>query len=94
MEGLVDKIADTLISQGPVGIMCLVLLYVLFMLRADLRDTRAAHRTELAEKEKLIYQLQDARLEEVRSVSEIARSTQMTLSALTTALQGQRRGDR
>lgn len=94
MDDLVNAAGQVLISQGPIGIMCLVLLYVLLMMRAELRDTRTAHRTELVEKDKLIYQLQEARLEEVRSVSEIAKSTQITLSALTTALQDRRRDSR
>ena len=94
MDDLLQAAGNMLISQGPIGILCLVLLYVLMMMRAELRDTRTAHRTELAEKEKLIYELQEARLDEVRSVSEIAKSTQITLSALTTALQGQQRGNR
>ncbi len=88
MDALLDVSGEILKQYGLAGAVIAFLAYYVLMQRADLKDTREAHRTELAEKDKLITQLQEARLTEVRAGFEIAKQTQATLSALTSVLQG------
>lgn len=87
MDTLLTEAGKTLIAQyGIAGIVIVGLLYLVLAMRAELRDTRKAHKVEILEKDKLIYQLQEARLEEVKIGLTIAKENQTTLAALTSAL--------
>lgn len=90
MDKLLDAAGDILKDYGLAGAVILFLFYYVLMQRADLKDTRTAHKIELAEKEKLINQLQESRLEEVKTGFEIAKQNQTTLAALTAALRSRR----
>jgi hypothetical protein len=86
MDAILEAAGRTLLSNGLWGVVILGLIYFVMMLRAELRDVRVAHKIELAEKEKLINQLQEARLSEVKVGFEIAKSSQTTLDALLATL--------
>lgn len=90
MAELLNAIGEILAQNGLAGAVIAILFYYVLMQRAELRDTRAAHKIEIAEKEKLINQLQEARLSEVKTGFEIAKQNQTTLAALTTALRSTR----
>jgi hypothetical protein len=91
MDQLLAAAIDIVRQYGLAGAVILFLAYYVLMQRADLKDTRAANKVELEAKEKLINQLQEARLDEMRAGFEIAKTNQITLSALTSALQGRHR---
>lgn len=86
MDPLVEGAGGALLSQGVLGIAVVGLVYFIMMLRAELKDVRAAAKIELAEKDKLILELQEARLKEARVGFDLAKSTQNTMDALVVAL--------
>lgn len=76
-----------LFSEGISGIIIVALVYFIMTLRGELRDERAAHKVELAAKDALILKLQEERLEEARGVIQLAKSTQVTLEGVQTAVE-------
>lgn len=88
----VDGAVKELLSNGVLGLAVLALVYFILMLRAELKDVRAVHRVELAEKDKLIFQLQENRLSEARIGFDVARSNQATLDAFLSAIRGKSPG--
>jgi len=88
MDQLIEKTGDQLLGYGLPGIAIIGLIYLIYLLRAELRDTRLAHRTELAERDKLIFQIQEERVTEARAGYEIIRSIQTTQDAIISALKG------
>lgn len=78
--------AGVLLSQGVLGVAVVGLVYFVMLLRAELKDVRSAHKTELLEKEKLIHELQEERLREARVGFDLAKTTQTTMDALLTAM--------
>lgn len=86
MDELIQKVANALLDYGISGIANLGLIYLVYMLRVELRDTRAAHRIEIAEKDKLIYQTQESRVTEARAGYEVISSIQKTQDAIVGAI--------
>ena len=86
MDELIQKVANALLDYGISGIANLGLIYLVYMLRVELRDTRSAHRVEIAEKDKLIYQTQEARVAEARAGYEVISSIQKTQDAIVGAI--------
>lgn len=78
----------SLISNGVLGIAVVGLVYFVMILRAELRDVRLAHRVEIAEKDKLINELQEARVTDSRAGYDLARSVQTTQEAFLIAIRG------
>jgi hypothetical protein len=90
MEPLIQDTGNTLLSQGVLGIAVIGLVYFVMMLRAELKDVRAAHKVELAEKDKLIHELHESRLAEARVGFDLARTTQSTMDAFLVAMKTNR----
>ena len=88
MDKVIEQAMAILLAQGLSGVIIIGLIYLIFLLRAELRDTRSAHRVELAEKDKLIYEIQEERVGEARAGYEIIRSIQTTQDAIVNALKG------
>ena len=86
MDALIEKVANALLDYGISGIANLGLIYMVYMMRVELRDTRAAHRVEIAEKDKLIYQTQESRVAEARAGYEVISSIQKTQDAIVGAI--------
>jgi hypothetical protein len=86
MESILEKAADVLLDQGLSGIAIIGLVYLVFLLRAELKDERAARRLEVAERDKLVSQVQEARVVEARAGYEIIRSISSTQDAVLQAL--------
>jgi hypothetical protein len=86
MDEIIQKVANALLDYGISGIANLGLIYLVYMLRVELRDTRTAHRVEIAEKDKLIYQSQEARVAEARAGYEVISSIQKTQDAIVGAI--------
>ena len=86
MDAIIDKVANALLDYGISGIANLGLIYMVYMMRVELRDTRAAHRIEIAEKDKLIYQTQESRVAEARAGYEVISSIQKTQDAIVGAI--------
>ena len=85
-DPVTDSITNIVLSQGLMGVIAVVLIYFILQLRAELRDTRAVHKTEIAAKDALIYELMEERLKEARVGYDVANSTKSTLEALLVAV--------
>lgn len=85
MEGG-ETLTSVLLSQGVLGVVTVALAYFVMILRADLRDTRQAHKVEIAEKDELINELQEKRLAESREGYKIAAANKETLDAFLLAI--------
>lgn len=86
MDELIKKAADILLANGLSGIAIIGLIYLVYMLRVELRDTRAAHKLEIAEKDKLIFQTQEARVDEARAGYQVISNIQKTQDAIIGAI--------
>jgi len=86
MDEVVKKGIELLLNYGLSGLANIGLIYLVYMLRVELRDTRLAHRTEIAEKDKLIYQVQESRVSEARAGYEVINSIQKTQDAIVGAI--------
>lgn len=88
MDKLLEQAGGILLQQGLSGVAIIGLVYLIYMLRAELAATRTSHRTELAERDKLIFQIQEERVTEARSGYEVIRSIQRNMDAILDALKG------
>ena len=86
MDEVIEKGVDLLLNYGLSGLANIGLIYLVYMLRGELRDTRAAHRVEIAEKDKLIFQSQESRVQEARAGYEVISSIQKTQDAIIGAI--------
>lgn len=86
MDEVITKAANILLDRGLSGIAIIGLIYLVYMLRVELRDTRLAHRTELAEKDKLIFQTQESRVAEARAGYQVISEMQKTQDAIIGAI--------
>lgn len=68
------------------GAVVVALVYFILMLRAELRDLRTVHRTEIAAKDALIHNLMEERLKEAKVGYDVANSTKSTMEALLVAI--------
>jgi hypothetical protein len=59
MDELLQEASKVLFSNGILGVAVAGLVYYIMMQRGENRDERAAHKIELAEKDKLIVELYD-----------------------------------
>jgi len=84
--GPTDSIADVFLSQGLMGAIAVALVYYIMMQRAELRDLRSVHKTEIAAKDSLIHDLQEERLREVKSMLDVVNSYKATMEALLAAV--------
>jgi len=82
----VEPLTNIFLSQGVMGAIVIALVYFIMMLRAELRDVRAAHKTEIAAKDSLILELQEDRLKEAKIGYDVANSTKVALDALLVAI--------
>ncbi|RWX72615.1 hypothetical protein [Mesorhizobium sp. M2A.F.Ca.ET.039.01.1.1] len=88
IDPITEGVGNIFLSQGLLGAIVIALVYFILMLRSELRDTRAAHKVEIAAKDALINELQEQRLKEARVGFEIANQSKATLDAFLTALRG------
>ncbi len=88
MDKLLEQAGQILLQQGLSGLAILGLVYLVYMLRAENAAQRTSHRTELAERDKLIFQIQEERVTEARSGYEVIRSIQRNMDAILDALRG------
>jgi len=88
MEKLLEQAGDIILQQGLSGVAILGLIYLVYMLRSELKAVRTAHRTELTERDKLIFEIQESRVTEARSGYEVIRSIQRNMDAILEALKG------
>lgn len=87
-EPISESVSSIFLSQGLLGAVCIALVYFILMLRAELRDVRAAHKTELAAKDALVNDLQEKRLAEARTGFDIARANTAALDSFLQAVRG------
>lgn len=59
MDKLLTDAGELLLSNGPLGLVVIGLVYYIMMQRSERRDENAAHKVELASKDKLIVELYD-----------------------------------
>ncbi len=88
MEQLLEKAGDKLLDYGLAGIAIIGLVGLIYILRGELKAVRSAHRLEMAEKEKLINEIQEKRVTEALAGAQAIRSMQTTYDALISALKG------
>lgn len=81
MEALLPAAGQELLSTGLIGAACIFLLWLLGRKEQELKDTRHAAELKLAEKDKLIQELQESRLEELKLVVEHVNSNTTALQA-------------
>lgn len=86
MDEIIKKGVELLLQYGLSGLANIALIYMVYMLRDELKTVRAAHRIEIAEKDKLIYQTQEARVVEARAGYEVISSIQKTQDAIIGAI--------
>lgn len=86
MDQIIQKAADILLSNGLAGIAIIGLVYLVYMMRSELKDTRIAYEIRLVEKDKLIYQTQEARVVEARAGYEVIASISKTQDAIIGAI--------
>lgn len=85
---LPSDVTTAYLSQGVLGITCVVLSLVVLKLWAEIKAERAAHKIEVAAKDALINDLQDERLAEARAGFDVAKQTEKTLDAFLLAVRG------
>lgn len=83
---MTEEIIRGFAAQGILGLVVLLLLYMIRELRADLRELRESHRIELVEKDKLILDLQERRMAEIKTTITLTQSVQSTLEAVLAAI--------
>ncbi len=88
MDKLLEQAGQIILQQGLSGVAILGLIYLIYLLRAELKVERSNKRVELAERDKLIFQIQEERVAEARAGYEIIRSIQTTQDAIVNALKG------
>lgn len=81
MEALLPAAGQELLSTGLIGAACIFLLWLLGRKEQELKDTRHAAEVKLAEKDKLIQELQESRLDELKLVVEHVSSNTVALQA-------------
>jgi hypothetical protein len=86
VDEIIKKGVDLLLQYGLSGLLNIGLLYLVYKLREELRDVRTAHRVEIAEKDKLIYQTQESRVAEARAGYEVIGSITKTQDAIIGAI--------
>lgn len=86
MDEIIKQGVEVLLKYGLSGLLNVGLIYLVYMLRVELRDLRSAHRLEIAEKDKLIYQVQESRVAEARAGYEVIGSIQKTQDAIIGAI--------
>jgi hypothetical protein len=83
VDMLIEAVSKSdIFTNSVLGIAVVALVYFVMILRAELRDTRAAHKIEVAEKDKLIYEQQEARISEAKAGADLAKTVKSTLDAL------------
>lgn len=88
MDKLLEQAGQIILQQGLPGVAILGLIYLVYLLRAELKSERQNKRVELAERDKLIFKIQEERVAEARAGYEIIRSIQTTQDAIVNALKG------
>jgi hypothetical protein len=76
-----------LIGQGILGILLLLALWYIGRKDQDLKDERSAHATAMAEKDKLIQSLQESRVSETRTLTEVVGEINAALLANKTGIE-------
>ena len=72
-------LAEYFLTQGILGVLCAILGYEIIRLRKAAHDKDTQHRADIAAKDALINELQEARLTEAREGYTIAKAIQSTL---------------
>jgi hypothetical protein len=85
-EPMLEGAASILLSHGFLGVAVAALSYYIFLQRAELRDAREQHKLEIAAKDQLINNIQEARLVEARAGIEVIKTMQTTLDAFLSAV--------
>lgn len=86
MDEIIKQGVEVLLKYGLSGLLNIGLIYLVYMMRVELRDTRLAHKVEIAEKDKLIYQSQESRVAEARAGYEVISNIQKTQDAIVSAI--------
>lgn len=87
LDELFGTAGQQLLGTGIVGALCVVLLWVVFRREQELKDTRTAYEIRLAEKDKLLLELQESRLQEVRLMGEQTASNRVVVESNNVAIQ-------
>lgn len=89
-NGVVDPITETVtnvfLSQGLMGVFCLILMYVIFHLRRELRDVREAHKEELASKDAQVDKQVDERIKDLKAGFDALNGNKATMEALLSSI--------
>lgn len=79
MDQLLITSGKELAQYGLLGAFCVFLLWYIGRLQQELKDLRDAHKQEIAAKDKLINELQEARVVEAKQGFQLASATKTTL---------------
>jgi hypothetical protein len=72
MDSVLPMAGKELLSQGLLGIIIFFLIWYIGRKESELKDILAAHKAEIASKDKQIEELSSARLLDVKQLVEIA----------------------
>ncbi len=88
MDGVlpITDAGKELLSQGLLGIAVVFLLWVIGRREQEKRDLTTSYEVKIAEKDKLILQLQESRLEETKALVEVVSSNNQALLANKTGI--------
>lgn len=92
MDKLITDAGEVLLSNGPLGIVVIGLVYYIMMQRAERRDENAAHKVELASKDKLIVELYDRLVTQASAGLKGLEAVQKPLEQLARKLRGSTQG--
>lgn len=83
---ITTSVTTALLTQGVLGVCCIVLGFVVLKLWAAREGDRVVHKAEVAAERALNAELQDQRLSEALAAREAIKSMQTTLDAFLQAL--------
>lgn len=87
MEAILPEATQQLLSTGLVGAFCVFLIWVVGRREQELKDARLSFQTSLAEKDKLILELQESRLVELKLILESINANSAALMANKVAIE-------
>lgn len=94
MDQLLTEASKTLFSNGVLGLAVFALVYYIMLQRAENRDQRAAHKLELADKDKQIIELYDRLVTQAQAGLSGLKAVQGPLEALAASAKRSQREQR
>ena len=83
---LVSGIAQPFLANGLMGAICVALAIYILRQSGEMKSERQAHKVEMAEKDALISELYEARINEARVGFDIVKANERSLDAFLAAI--------